>query len=227
MERILIVEDDESMRMGIAYALKKEGYLVQQAENLAGVRACLEKGVDLMILDVNLPDGDGRSFLKELRADNPVPVLFLTARVQEEEQVLGFDAGGDDYMTKPFSMAVLLRRIRALLRRTGMQDRRFYYNRDLVCDQEQRLWKKRGEVLKLTATEQKILELFAANKNRVLTREVMLERIWDAEGNFVEEKTLNVNIRRLREKLEDDPKNPVYIKTVFGIGYKWSDENEG
>lgn len=223
MYRILVVEDDEAMREGIVYALRREGYQADAAGELGQVKSCLSKGPDMMILDVNLPDGDGRSFLKELRLENPLPVLFLTARDREEDMLQGFDAGGDDYMTKPFSMPLLLRRVQALLRRIGSQKRHIYYNRDLVYDREQMLWKKRGTVIKLTATEQKLLELFVENRNIVLTREAMLDKIWDAEGNFVEEKTLNVNIRRLREKLEDDPKEPVYIKTVFGIGYKWSE----
>lgn len=226
MYQILIVEDDKTLSTGIAYALRKENLFVYSAYNLQEAKALLNKEISLILLDINLPDGDGRVFLKEIRRENPVPVIFLTARDTEEEMLQGFDAGGDEYITKPFSIPVLIRRMKALLSRIGEQEHHFYYSRDLVYDYEQMILRKNQQEVALTATEHKILEVFLANKNMVITREMMLAKVWDVDENYVEEKTLNVNIRRLREKIEDNPKEPVYIKTVFGIGYKWSDSNE-
>ena len=174
------------------------------AGTLEEAETYLNQSVNLVILDINLPDGDGREFLKKVRGNNPVPVLLLTARDTEQDMLQGFAVGCDDYVTKPFSMAVLLCRIEVLLKHVGNME---------------------GEsFVKLTATEIRLLEVFLKHRNQVLTREQLLGLVWDAYENYVDEKTLNVNIRRLREKIEDDPKEPVYIKTVFGIGYKWSDK---
>ena len=151
-------------------------------------------------------------------------MIFLTARNTETDMIAGFDAGGDDYVTKPFSMPVLLRRVEALLRRSGEHARSFYYSGSLAWDFENRELSVAGEKVSLTPTEQKLLEVFLKNRNMVLTREVLLARVWDVDENFVDEKTLNVNVQRLRRKLETDANNPRWIQTVFGIGYKWSDD---
>lgn len=219
-----MVEDDQILLDGIAYQMKKEGYQVLTADSLSGTRNMLEQAPDLVILDINLPDGDSREFLEEIRSRNPVPVIFLTARNTETDMISGFDAGGDDYVTKPFSMPVLLRRVEALLRRSGEQARSFYYSGSLAWDFENRELSIGGEKVSLTPTEQKLLEVFLKNRNMVLTREVLLARVWDVDENFVDEKTLNVNVQRLRRKLETDANNPRWIQTVFGIGYKWSDD---
>lgn len=224
MEKILVVEDDELLKEGICYALRKAKYEVMSTGNLSDVWTYLNKGADLMILDVTLPDGDSREFLKKLRKDNSLPAIFLTARKSEEDMLRGFDSGGDDYMTKPFSVPLLLRRVQAVLKRTSGQGQ-FYYSRDLSYDYQSQILKKAGSEITLTPTEKKILEVFLSNRNQVLTREILLSRVWDVDENFVDEKTLNVNIRRMREKIEDDPKDPVWIQTVFGIGYKWRDDN--
>lgn len=204
--------------------MKKEGYQVLTADSLSGTRNMLEQAPDLVILDINLPDGDSREFLEEIRSRNPVPVIFLTARNTETDMIAGFDAGGDDYVTKPFSMPVLLRRVEALLRRSGEHARSFYYSGSLAWDFENRELSVAGEKVSLTPTEQKLLEVFLKNRNMVLTREVLLARVWDVDENFVDKKTLNVNVQRLRRKLETDANNPRWIQTVFGIGYKWSDD---
>lgn len=219
-----MVEDDQILLDGIAYQMKKEGYQVLTADSLSGTRNMLEQAPDLVILDINLPDGDSREFLEEIRSRNPVPVIFLTARNTETDMISGFDAGGDDYVTKPFSMPVLLRRVEALLRRSGEHARSFYYSGSLAWDFENRELSIGGEKVSLTPTEQKLLEVFLKNRNMVLTREVLLARVWDVDENFVDEKTLNVNVQRLRRKLETDANNPRWIQTVFGIGYKWSDD---
>lgn len=222
--KILIVEDDRMLNEGIAYAIRKKEYLVYSAGTLEEAETYLNQSVNLVILDINLPDGDGREFLKKVRGNNPVPVLLLTARDTEPDMLQGFAVGCDDYVTKPFSMAVLLCRIEVLLKHVGNMEGQFYYCGTLAYDFKEKLLRKGESFVKLTATEIRLLEVFLKHRNQVLTREQLLGLVWDAYENYVDEKTLNVNIRRLREKIEDDPKEPVYIKTVFGIGYKWSDK---
>lgn len=222
--KILIVEDDRMLNEGIAYALRKKEYLVYSAGTLEEAETYLNQSVNLVILDINLPDGDGREFLKKVRGNNPVPVLLLTARDTEQDMLQGFAVGCDDYVTKPFSMAVLLCRIEVLLKHVGNMEGQFYYCGTLAYDFKEKLLRKGESFVKLTATEIRLLEVFLKHRNQVLTREQLLGLVWDAYENYVDEKTLNVNIRRLREKIEDDPKEPVYLKTVFGIGYKWSDK---
>lgn len=162
------------------------------AGTLEEVETYLNQSVNLVILDINLPDGDGREFLKKVRGNNPVPVLLC--------------------------------RIEVLLKHVGNMEGQFYYCGTLAYDFKEKLLRKGESFVKLTAMEIRLLEVFLKHRNQVLTREQRLGLVWDAYENYVDEKTLNVNIRRLREKIEDDPKEPVYIKTVFGIGYKWSDK---
>ncbi len=224
MYRILILEDDEALRMGLAFQLKREGFQVLDASRVAQVEEELKKGVDLMLLDVSLPDGDSRQYVEHLRQKSKIPVIFLTARNREADMLSGFDAGADDYVTKPFSFPVLNRRIWALLRRSESGDR--YYCEDLVYDFQKKELKIKGEKIPLSNRETRILEIFIRNKNQVLTFDTLLEKIWDIDGNFVDRNTLNVNIARLRGKIEEDKKNPRWIVNIFGIGYKWSEEHE-
>ena len=224
MYRILILEDDEALRMGLAFQLKREGFQVLDASRVAQVEEELKKGVDLMLLDVSLPDGDSRQYVEHLRQKSKIPVIFLTARNREADMLSGFDAGADDYVTKPFSFPVLNRRIWALLRRSESGDR--YYCEDLVYDFQKKELKIKGEKLPLSNRETRILEIFIRNKNQVLTFDTLLEKVWDIDGNFVDRNTLNVNIARLRGKIEEDKKNPRWIVNIFGIGYKWSEEHE-
>lgn len=224
MYRILILEDDEALRMGLAFQLKREGFQVLDASRVAQVEEELKKGVDLMLLDVSLPDGDSRQYVEHLRQKSRIPVIFLTARNREADMLFGFDAGADDYVTKPFSFPVLNRRIWALLRRSESGDR--YYCEDLVYDFQKKELKIKGEKIPLSNRETRILEIFIRNKNQVLTFDTLLEKVWDIDGNFVDRNTLNVNIARLRGKIEEDKKNPRWIVNIFGIGYKWSEEHE-
>lgn len=224
MYRILILEDDEALRMGLAFQLKREGFQVLDASRVAQVEEELKKGVDLMLLDVSLPDGDSRQYVEHLRQKSRIPVIFLTARNREADMLCGFDAGADDYVTKPFSFPVLNRRIWALLRRSESGDR--YYCEDLVYDFQKKELKIKGEKIPLSNRETRILEIFIRNKNQVLTFDTLLEKVWDIDGNFVDRNTLNVNIARLRGKIEEDKKNPRWIVNIFGIGYKWSEEHE-
>ena len=224
MYRILILEDDEALRMGLAFQLKREGFQVLDASRVAQVEEELKKGVDLMLLDVSLPDGDSRQYVEHLRQKSKIPVIFLTARNREADMLSGFDAGADDYVTKPFSFPVLNRRIWALLRRSESGDR--YYCEDLVYDFQKKELKIKGEKIPLSNRETRILEIFIRNKNQVLTFDTRLEMVWDIDGNFVDRNTLNVNIARLRGKIEEDKKNPRWIVNIFGIGYTWSEEHE-
>lgn len=230
MGRILVVEDDAMLREGIVYALKQEGYEVSTASCLSEFLDCMEKegeAIRAVLLDVSFPDGDGRNCLRKLREQkgNETPVIFLTARNTERDMIAGFDAGGDDYVTKPFSVPLLMRRLKALLQRSGTKDSSLYQTGNLCYDFLSGILKKDGNEVKMSRTEQKLLEMFLKNPNQVLTAEVLLERVWDVDGNFVDKNTLSVNISRLRGKIEEDKNHPVWIKNVFGIGYKWSDEH--
>ncbi len=225
-KRILIIEDDRALNEGIAFALRREGYLTKSAYSLREARGKLEEQMNLILLDINLPDGDGREFLGSVLSGQPVPVLLLTARDTEEDMLQGFRAGCDDYITKPFSMPVLLMKIAAVLKRSEGVSRQIYVNGELLYDFENKTLTRRGEPVELTALECRLMELFLRNRGIVLTRERILERIWDADERFVENRTLNVTIRRLRMKVEENPEEPIYIKTVFGLGYKWEDRQK-
>ena len=219
----MVVEDDRALNEGIAFALRREGYLTNSAYSLREAREKLEERMHLVVLDINLPDGDGREFLGSVLAGQPAPVLLLTARDTEEDMLQGFRAGCDDYITKPFSMPVLLMKIAAVLKRSEGVSRQIYTNGELLYDFENKTLTRRGEAVELTALECRLMELFLHNRGIVLTRERILDRIWDADERFVESRTLNVTIRRLRMKVEENPEEPIYIKTVFGLGYKWED----
>lgn len=219
----MVVEDDRALNEGIAFALRREGYLTNSAYSLQEAREKLEERMHLVLLDINLPDGDGREFLGSVLAGQPAPVLLLTARDTEEDMLQGFRAGCDDYITKPFSMPVLLMKIAAVLKRSEWVSRQIYTNGELLYDFENKTLTRRGEAVELTALECRLMELFLHNRGIVLTRERILDRIWDADERFVESRTLNVTIRRLRMKVEENPEEPIYIRTVFGLGYKWED----
>lgn len=225
-KHILVVEDDRTLNEGISFALGKEGYRVHSAYTLREAEKRLKQKMNLILLDINLPDGDGREFLEKALASQPVPVLLLTARDSEEDMLRGFRAGCDDYITKPFSMQVLLMKIGAVLRRSGRASRQIYADGELVYDFESKTLTRSGQAIELTALECRLLELFLHNRGIVLTRETLLEKIWDVDERYVEDRTLNVTIRRLRKKVEDDPEKPRHIRTVFGLGYKWEDEGE-
>lgn len=219
----MVIEDDRALNGGIVFALEKEGYHVHSAYTLQEAEKSLKQRMNLILLDINLPDGDGRAFLQSVLAGQPVPVLLLTARDSEEDMVRGFQAGCDDYITKPFSMQVLLMKIAAVLKRSEGVSRQIYTNGELLYDFENKTLTRRGEPVELTALECRLMEFFLHNRGIVLTRERILDRIWDADERFVESRTLNVTIRRLRVKVEENPEEPIYIKTVFGLGYKWED----
>ena len=224
--RIFLIEDDEALAEGISFMLEKEGYETQRFSACSDSRKALEQiQPDLILLDWNLPDGDGLMFCREISEKWKIPILMITARDMEIDQVMCLESGADDYIAKPFSLAVLKARIAALLRRQGNQTEK---NGQLISGQirvdnkEMRAWKDHEE-LDLSLTEYRLLKYFLENKNQVLLKEQILSHVWDNGGRFVEENTLMVNIRRLRTKVERDASHPEYIKTVHGMGYLWEE----
>ena len=220
MERLLIVEDDIIICGGIKTFLEGKGYEAECVYTLSEARAALKKAYHLIILDCNLPDGDGVELCREIRQKQNIPVIFLTANDTEEDMIRGFQAGCDDYIAKPFSVELLYQRVMAVLRRSHEEPegKSFRYG-DLTIDFEKMQVYIQEQPVKLSATEYRLLELLVRNRKQVLTRSLILERIWDYGGDFLDENTLNVYIRRLRQKIETDAKDPKYIITVFGIGY--------
>lgn len=226
MDRLLLLEDDESLIDGLEYALGKNGFLVETARTVAEAREALgrEPEFDLLLLDVTLPDGSGFDVCAAVRrAANLVPVMFLTAADEETSIIRGLDGGGDDYITKPFRLGELCSRIRALLRRSGKQSAEsgFLASGGISVDLAAGRAYLRREPLELTGAEYRLLCLFLKNRGQVLTRSRILDILWDGSGSFVDDNTLSVYIRRLREKIERDPSSPQCLKTVRGIGYRW------
>ena len=219
---ILLIEDDDSLRRGICVKLKKEGYDVLCAETLAAANALFSANrVSLIICDIGLPDGSGLDFCREVRRESNVMFLFLTAQDTEIDMVNGYEAGADDYITKPFPLMVLISKVNAIMRRSKPEEKFVLCSGDIMFDLKQNRAKRSGAYLALTANEQKLLLLFLKNPMQILSKNQLLESLWDSGGNFVDENTLAVNIRRLREKIETDPSHPVYIKNTRGLGYIW------
>lgn len=225
MTQILIVEDDRLLNQGIAYMLKKAGYdpISVFTSSEAWEKYMQDPSIGLIVLDINLPDGSGMELCTQIRLGSEVPIVVLTANDTEQDIIQGFETGCDDYIAKPFSVEVLKQRIQAVLRRVKKEGRgaNRFLSGELVIDYDKMTLTKAGTPIRLTATEYKLLELLTRCQGQVLTREMIVEKLWDIDGNFVEANALSVNIRRLRQKIEDDPKHPVYIQTVFGIGYTW------
>lgn len=229
MTRIFLVEDDLSLINGLLFSLKKQGYEVDTARTRLEAEALWDdQKYDLVILDVSLPDGSGFDICESIRKTSKVPILFLTAADEETDIIMGLDMGGDDYITKPFKLAVLMSRINALLRRsqdfghvdTGAVLSSFGITVDLLKQEV----KKDGEIIDLTANEYKLLCLFLKHPGQVLSSEQILGRLWDCDENYVDGNTLTVYIRRLRMKIEDNPGEPKRILTVRRMGYKWNCE---
>lgn len=223
MENILIVEDDKILNKGLSFTLKGSNYnIISAFSKDEGKKLYLERDVNLIILDINLTDGSGIDLCKEIREKSQVPIIILTANDTEDDMIEGFKKGCDDYIIKPFSIELLKHRIAAILRRS-IEDKNEFNYKDLNIDFDKMLVKVKDKEVKLTSTEYKLLELLVKNKKQVLTRNIILEKLWDAEGNFVDENALNVYIRRLRKKIEPDLKALKYIITVFGVGYTFGE----
>lgn len=223
VNRIMLVEDDESLNRGISFKIKKEGMEVFLCKCLKEAREVFRKEkIDLIILDVGLPDGNGFEFCGEVRKVSDVLIIFLTACDEEVDIVTGLDMGGDDYVTKPFSFMVLMSRINALLRRSGDKKtkEKITLGEIMLYTNELKVLKS-GKEIALSKTEFKLLKYLMINNNQIITKEQLLSELWDIEGEFIDPNTIAVNIRRLREKIEDNPSEPKYIKAVRGVGYIW------
>lgn len=225
MKNILLVEDDRAVALAVIYTLKKEGFHVEHASNLKEARKLISSKIDIVLLDLMLPDGDGYEFCTEVRgANNDVPIIFMTACDEESNIVLGLDLGGDDYITKPIKTRELVSRINAVLRRRGRttSNTNIMVSNNIEVDKVAHVVKKNNIEISLTLSEFKLLVLFMENSQNVLSRNIILEKLWDVDGNFIDAGALNVYIKRLREKIEDDVKNPENIITVRSVGYKWN-----
>lgn len=223
MERILLVEDDAAIVESLSLLLRQQGFQVSCASSQAGALALLAQPFDLMLLDVSLPDGSGFSVCAAARHTAPeLPVIFLTASDDELSVVTGLDMGAEDYIAKPFRPLELLSRIRTALRRKGKAAAPLRLL-DVTVDPGRGRVEKAGREIVLSALEYKLLMLFLTHPGTVLSRDALLSELWDAGGDYVTDNTLTVYIKRLREKMEDDPQNPRLIKTVRGLGYKAGD----
>lgn len=228
MIEILIIEDDVTLNNGIALSLKQDGYSFCNSFTLKEAKEYLKfNAPNLIILDINLPDGNGLDLCKEIRKTSPVPIIFLTANNMETDIVAGFSLGCDDYITKPFSLMILRARVAAVLKRTNLPEIKKYEIDNFVFDFDSMEFYKDGTEIILSKTEQKLLKILVSNIGKTLTRNILIDKIWTDGTEYVDENALTVTISRLRNKLEQNPNKPHYIKTVYGIGYVWSDSPDG
>ena len=220
MTRILLVEDDKTIVSNLTEFLSKEGFDIKSTSGQSGALALLDTArFDLVLLDISLSDGSGYTVCKAVKADYHIPVIFLTASGDEYSTVAGFDLGADDYIPKPFRPRELVSRIKNILRLTGNVGSVIKLG-EVEVDTVKGTASKNGKDLYLSALEYRLLLVFINNRGVVLLRNKLLESIWDIAGEFVNDNTLTVYIKRLREKIEEDPQNPTIIKTVRGLGYK-------
>jgi len=220
--RILLVEDDDSLRKGIELKLAREGHEVQSADTVAAALELLTRQrFELAILDISLPDGSGLDVCQQIRAESPeTHILMLTARDTEMDIVIGYDMGADDYLTKPFSVSVLTGKVNAVARRVTSQAAEATGTCEIALDTSRQQATVRGITVSLTRNELRLLNALLANTGQVLSKAQLLQALWDIDGDYVDENTLAVNIRRLREKVEADPSHPTLIETVRNIGYR-------
>lgn len=220
-QRLLIVEDDKSIALGLEYSLGQEGFEVTVCGDVrAALEALKTTRFSLAVLDLSLPDGSGYDICRAAKQQGDLPVIFLTARDDEGSVVMGLDMGADDYITKPFRLRELVSRIRSVLRRTGRGGSGVYEYGNVQINTTQGKVFKNGQDVFLTALEYRLLMTLLSHPGQILSRGQLLESIWDVSGDFVNDNTLTVYIKRLREKIEDDPQNPVIIQTVRGLGYR-------
>ncbi len=229
--RILLVEDDAQTNEALKIFFCKAGYTVLQAYNATEAERCLDKNPDVIIADIGLPGTSGIDFCKKLLKYKSIPVIFLTAKDDEEDILDGYEAGCQEYvtkpvspkvlLTKPVSPKVLLKKVEVILKRSGAGNIMEY--RDLRIDFDKRNVWNRDREIKLTIKEWKVLSILAASRGNIVTKEMLLEKIWDADNNFVDDHALTVVINRLRKKIEPDPSSPVYVKNVFGVGYTFGE----
>lgn len=218
---IFLLEDDEAIGIGLTYSLGNEGYNVTLAKSVKEAEKIIdEKEFSLYILDLTLPDGSGYDVCKRIKAKGDLPVIFLTAYDDEVNVIIGFELGADDYISKPFRVKELMLRIKSVMRRYSNEtsDGIIKINNLKINTNEAKVYKNNEEII-LTAMEYRLLLILLSNRGKVLSRTALLENIWDVAGDFVEDNTLTVYIKRLRDKIEEDPAKPEFIKTVRGLGY--------
>ena len=225
MTKILLVEDDKNIAITISYYLQQEGFTINTAKTVKeGIEKIKNNEYDLMLLDINLPDGTGYALYQEMKNIQEIPTIFLTALDEEKDIVKGFDLGADDYIIKPFHAGELLSRIKNVLRHNIKNAKKEIEEKIKIKNVEINLScgkvLKEGKEIELTALEYKILVMLFENRGKMITREQILSYIWDSEENFVNDNTLTVYIKRIREKIEDNPNKPEIIRTVRGVGYK-------
>lgn len=221
MRKILIIEDDETIRLGLKYFLENENFEILEAGNIETAEFMVEENPDLILLDLGLPDGNGFDFFQKLKQKRHIPTIILTAIDEELSVVRGLDMGADDYVTKPFKVRELLSRINNILRRYDKKmDDNIIRIQDIVIDLNGARVRKNNVDVMLTALEYRILLILGLHPGKVFTREQILADIWDTNEDFVNDNTLTVYIKRIREKIEDDPNHPNIIITVRGLGYK-------
>ncbi|MCC0636471.1 MULTISPECIES: response regulator transcription factor [unclassified Clostridioides] len=219
---LLIIEDDTNLNEGLFYAFESEGFNVLKAyTKQEGLHIFNNKNIDFIILDCNLPDGNGFDICKQIREMSDIPIIMLTARDSEIDEVTGLEIGLDDYITKPFSLSVLKARVKVAIRKKS--NNKVLYSNGIRLDQKLLKVYKNEVDLELSAVEYKLINYLIENKGQILLKEQILHHIWDSEENYVDENIISVNIRRLRMKVEDNPSNPKYIKTAYGMGYLWNE----
>lgn len=228
-EHILIVEDEISILYSLKEALTLSGYQISTAQSLEEAEKALSFSLDLILLDLNLPDGKGFSFCETVCSKQQIPIIILTALDEDADIIHGLDLGADDYVTKPFKLAILLSRIAAVIRRSKQQPKEsdFLSCQDILLNRKDTSVFFQGTPVTLTVGEYRLLEYLLINKNRTLTRDMLLARLWDSEGKYVNDNTLTVMIKRLRNKLSSNSEQlGQFIQTVRGIGYKVEDTDE-
>lgn len=220
MKNLLIVEDDRTLSKGLCLALGSVQCTVEPQFSLADARQAVRtRPYDLILLDINLPDGSGLEFLQEIRRTFQIPVILLTANDTEMEIVTGLELGAEDYIVKPFSLAVLRARVKAQLRRGTVPPNHTIHIGKFSFDFDSMSFRKDGQAVELSKTEQRLLRCLVENRNITLTRDRLIDLLWTDGAAYVDENALSVTIKRLRDKLEDNPSHPDYIKTVYGLGY--------
>lgn len=223
MKKIMLVEDDKTIVLGLEYFLKQEGYEVLICYDVkSALKAVETHKIDMAILDLSLPDGTGYDVCSAIRQRDSTPVIFLTACDEEVNVIMGFDIGADDYVTKPFRVRELLSRMKSIFNRVdrGVKNKKEIRINNVIINTASCKVMKNNEEIMLTALEYRLLLTLVNNEGQILTRNQLLEGIWDIDENFVNDNTLTVYIKRLRDKIEDDPQNPKIINTVRGIGYR-------
>ena len=231
MGKILLLEDDKSLNRGISFKLKKEGFEVETAFCIGEAKNIFDNNkIDLIITDIGLPDGSGFDFCEEIRKISNVYIIMLTALDEEFNAVMGYEIGADDYVTKPFSLAILVSKVKVFMKRAGNDEKEKTSENILVSediefdygDYTLILNREDTEKVQLTKTEGKLLKLLMENAMNIIQKEQILDILWDMDGNFVDDNTVAVYMRRLRKKVEKDPSEPIFIKNIRGIGYKWN-----